>query len=44
MRTKALFGKIFSTIKLVGLMLGNLLKMDIKNKDFLHTTHDKKGL
>lgn len=42
MRTKALFGKIFSTIKLVGLMLGNLLKMDIKNKDFLHTTHDKK--
>lgn len=39
MRTKALFGKIFSTIKLVGLMLGNLLKMDIKNKDFLHTTH-----
>ncbi len=44
MRTKALFGKIFSTIKLVGLMLGNLLKMDIKNKDFLHTTHNKKGL
>ena len=44
MRTKALFGKIFSTIKLVGLMLGNLLKMDLKNKDFLHTTHDKKGL
>ena len=44
MRTKALFGKIFSIIKLVGLMLGNLLKMDIKNKDFLHTTHDKKGL
>ena len=39
MRTKALLGKIFSTIKLVGLMLGNLLKMDIKNKDFLHTTH-----
>ena len=44
MRTKALFGKIFSTIKLVGLMLGNLLKIDIKNKEFLHTTHDKKGL
>ena len=41
MRTKALLGKIFSTIKLVGLMLGNLLKMDIKNKDFLHTTHGK---
>ncbi len=41
MRTKALFGKIFSTIKLVGLMLGNLLKMDLKSKDFLHTTHDK---
>ncbi|SFO53359.1 glycosyltransferase family 2 protein [Prevotella sp. tf2-5] len=41
MRTKALFGKFFSTIKLVGLMLGNLLKMDLKSKDFLHTTHDK---
>lgn len=41
MRTKALFGKILSTIKLVGLMLANLLKMDLKNKDFLHTTHDK---
>ena len=41
MRTKALFGKILSTVKLVGLMLGNLLKMDLKNKDFLHTTHDK---
>ena len=41
MRTKALFSNIFSTIKLVGLMLGNLVKMDIKNKDFLHTTHGK---
>ena len=41
MRTKALFGKILSTVKLVSLMLGNLLKMDLKNKDFLHTTHDK---
>ena len=44
MRTKALLGKIFSTVKLVGLMLGNLLRMDLKNKDFLHTTHDKQGL
>ena len=44
MRTKALLGKISSTVKLVGLMLGNLLKMDLKNKDFLHTTHDKQGL
>ncbi len=44
MRTKALFGKIFSTVKLVGLMLGNLLRMNLKNKDFLHTTHDKQGL
>ncbi len=41
MRNKALFGKILSTIKLVGLMLGNLLKMDLKSKDFLHTTHNK---
>lgn len=41
MRTKALFGKLLSTVKLVGLMLGNLFKMDLKSKDFLHTTHDK---
>lgn len=44
MRTKALFGKLLSTVKLVGLMLGNLFKMDLKSKDFLHTTHDKQGL
>jgi len=25
-------------------MLGNLFKMDLKSKDFLHTTHDKQGL
>lgn len=41
MQTVALLGKIFSTIKLVGLMLKNLLKIDIKNNDFLHTTHGK---
>lgn len=44
MRTKALFGKLLSTVKLVGLMLANLFKMDLKSKDFLHTTHDKQGL
>jgi len=44
MRTKALFGKLLSTVKLVGLMLGNLFRMDLKSKDFLHTTHDKQGL
>ena len=41
MRNSALFGKIFSTIKLVWLMLKNILKMDLKNKEFLHTTHGK---
>ncbi len=39
MRTHALFGKIFSTIKLVGLMLKNILIMNLKNRDFIHTTH-----
>lgn len=41
MRNSALFGKIFSTVKLVWLMLKNILKMDLKNKEFLHTTHGK---
>ena len=41
MRNSALFGKIFSTVKLVWLMLKNILKMDMKNKEFLHTTHGK---
>jgi len=44
MRNSALFGKIFSTVKLVWLMLKNILKMDLKSKEFLHTTHDKKGI
>jgi hypothetical protein len=25
-------------------MLANLFKIDLKSKDFLHTTHDKQGL
>ena len=41
MRNSALFGKIFSTVKLVWLMLKNILKMDLKSKEFLHTTHGK---
>lgn len=41
MRNSALFGKIFSTVKLVWLMLKNILKMDLNNRDFLHTTHGK---
>lgn len=39
MRSAALFGKIFSTVKLVWLMLKNILKMDLKSREFLHTTH-----
>ena len=42
MRTAALFGKIFSTVKLVWLMLKNILKMDLKSREFLHTTHGDK--
>lgn len=41
MRNSKLFGKIFSTIKLVWLMLKNILKMDLKSREFLHTTHGK---
>ena len=41
MRNSKLFGKIFSTVKLVWLMLKNILKMDLKSKEFLHTTHSK---
>jgi cellulose synthase/poly-beta-1,6-N-acetylglucosamine synthase-like glycosyltransferase len=44
MRNSSLLRKIFSTIKLVWLMLTNILKMDLKSKEFLHTTHDKKGI
>ena len=41
MRNSALLGKIFSTVKLVWLMLKNILKMDLKSREFLHTTHGK---
>lgn len=39
MRNSKLFGKVFSTVKLVWLMLKNILKMDLKSREFLHTTH-----
>lgn len=41
MRNSALLGKIFSTVKLVWLMLKNILKMDLNSREFLHTTHGK---
>ena len=41
MRSSALLGKILSTVKLVWLMLKNILKMDLKSREFLHTTHGK---
>jgi len=44
MRNSKVFGKIFSTMKLVWLMLKNILKIDLKSREFIHTTHDKKGL
>lgn len=44
MRNSTVFGKIFSTVKLVWLMLKNILKMDLKSREFIHTTHDKNGL
>ena len=41
MRNRALIRKVFSVIQLVWLMLKNILKMDLKSREFLHTTHGK---
>ena len=40
LRSAALFGKLLSVPGLVIRMFKNLLHMDRKNTDFLHTTHD----
>ncbi len=42
MRSFALFSKILAVPSLVLRMLKNLLHIDHKNTDFLHTTHDSK--
>lgn len=39
MRNHFAFSKIFATFKLVGLMLRNLFKMDLKSNEFIHTSH-----
>ena len=41
LRARSLFGKVLSVPGLVLRMLKNLLHIDHKNTDFLHTTHDK---
>ena len=41
LRSRSLFGKVLAIPGLVLRMLKNLLHMDHKNTDFLHTTHDK---
>ena len=41
LRSRSLFGKILAVPGLVLRMLKNLLHIDHKNTDFLHTTHDK---
>lgn len=41
LRKHSVFGKIISLPKLVWRMLLNLLKIDHKNTDFIHTSHDK---
>ena len=40
LRSAALFGKVFAVPSLVCRMLKNLLHLDRKNTDFLHTTHN----
>jgi cellulose synthase/poly-beta-1,6-N-acetylglucosamine synthase-like glycosyltransferase len=42
LRSRSLFGKVLTIPGLVLRMLKNLLHMDRKNTDFLHTTHDSK--
>ena len=41
LRKHSVFGKIFSIPTLVWKMILNILKIDRKNTDFIHTTHDK---
>ena len=41
LRSHSVFGKILSLPKLVWKMAMNILKIDRKNTDFIHTTHDK---
>ena len=41
LRKHSVFGKILSLPKLVWKMVMNILKIDRKNTDFIHTTHDK---
>ena len=41
LRSHSVFGKILSLPKLVWKMVLNVLKIDRKNTDFIHTTHDK---
>ena len=41
LRSHSVFGKILSLPKLVWKMVLNLLKIDRKNTDFIHTSHDK---
>lgn len=41
LRSHSVFGKILSLPMLVWKMVLNILKIDHKNTDFIHTTHDK---
>ena len=41
LRSHSVFGKILSLPMLVWKMILNILKIDRKNTDFIHTTHDK---
>jgi cellulose synthase/poly-beta-1,6-N-acetylglucosamine synthase-like glycosyltransferase len=41
LRSHSVFGKILSLPTLVWKMIMNILKIDHKNTDFIHTTHDK---
>ena len=41
LRSQSVFGKILALPQLVWKMVLNILKIDRKNTDFIHTAHDK---
>ena len=41
LRTRALFGKLFVLPRLVWRLMKNIVRIDHKNTDFIHTTHEK---
>ena len=43
LRTRTLLSKALMVPRLVGRMIGNILHIDCRNEDFIHTTHSQEG-